>query len=288
MRDGSEIEGLPPVKLGETPTGRAAKRGRTVRIREEAQSQLGPVGAASGPVPNGGMQSGIIVPLIVGARVVGTLACWSFTTEAFNDEDERILEMMASQVATAVAVADTTEASERRAHQDALTGLPNRLQLSEDLQGELAVLHAAGRRAVVAMADIDHFKHVNDENGHHLGDIVLQAVAHVLRSAVRASDRVYRYGGEEFVIVFMDAEPQPAFLLADRLREAVEVTSLGSDSETIGPVTISIGLAALPDHGTDIESLISIADDAMYQAKDAGRNRVVLYGSSKQVLSEVA
>jgi diguanylate cyclase (GGDEF)-like protein len=194
--------------------------------------------------------------------------------------------MMASQVATAVVVADTTEASEHRAHHDALTGLPNRLRLSEDLQGDLKTMAASGRKAVVAMADIDHFKNVNDDYSHHLGDVVLQQVAHVLRSSVRGSDRVYRYGGEEFVIVFMDADPQTGFDLADRVRLAVGTTPLSGDHlQPLLPVTISIGLASLPGHGTDIEALIELADAAMYRAKDAGRNRVIMHGAERYALT---
>ena len=132
------------------------------------------------------------------------------------------------------------------------------------------------------MADIDHFKEINDDYGHHVGDVSLQKVAHVLRSTVRASDHVYRYGGEEFVIVFLDCDAESGRAQAERVRLAIESTPLtGDDMQPIGPVTISIGLAALPDHGTDIDSLIGLADDAMYCAKDDGRNRVVVYGSAR-------
>jgi diguanylate cyclase (GGDEF)-like protein len=292
--EGVEVEDLPPVKLGEGPTGRAAKRGKTVRIHNGAQELLGPIATSQSFTPaaqnaNAGVQSGMVVPLIVGARVVGTLACWSRDSEAFNEEDEKVLEMMASQVATAVVVADTTEASEHRAHHDALTGLPNRLQLSKDLAGDLAELDLSGRRAVVAMADIDHFKEINDEFGHQVGDVSLQKVAHILRSTVRTGDRVYRYGGEEFVIVFLDCDAAAGQELADRVRLAVESTPLTGDNlEPVGPVTMSIGLASLPDHGADIEALIGLADEAMYCAKDLGRNRVILYGAAERTVSRVA
>ena len=134
--DGREIVDMPPVPLGEGPTGRVARRGRSMRINNNAQSLLGP--SIEPDDPNSGVNSGIIVPLIVGARIVGTLACWSEKDDAFAEEDERVLEMMASQVATAVLAADTTETSERRALHDPLTGLPNRRQLNEDIAGQLA------------------------------------------------------------------------------------------------------------------------------------------------------
>jgi diguanylate cyclase (GGDEF)-like protein len=268
-----EFETLPPVSLGEGPTGRAARRGRTVHIRENAQDLLGP-----SPDPTKRVESGIVVPLIVGARVVGTIACWSRRFDAFREEDARILEMMASQVATAVIAADTTDVNDHRARHDPLTGLPNRLQLADDINRELGSLVSQGRKAVVAMTDVDHFKSFNDDFGHRVGDVTLQKVASVLRTAVREGDHVYRYGGEEFVLVFVDAGASEAVALADRVRAAVESTPLSGDNlEPVGPVTISIGLSLLPDHAADFPSLIEMADNAMYRAKQMGRNRVVLW-----------
>ncbi|HLF76320.1 MAG TPA: sensor domain-containing diguanylate cyclase [Dehalococcoidia bacterium] len=282
--EGVESENLEIVPLGDGPTGRAARRGRTVHIRQGAQDQIGPNANRYDR-----MESGIVVPLIVGARVVGTLACWSHRADAFTDEDERVLEMMASQVATAVIAADTTDTNDHRAHHDPLTGLPNRLQLNNDVSRELGSLAAVGRQAVVAMVDIDHFKRFNDEFGHRVGDVTLQKVASVLRTAVRDRDHVYRYGGEEFVIVFVDAGASEAVALAEHVRAAVESTPLSGDQlEPVGPVAISIGLAILPDHATDFGNLIEMADAAMYKAKQSGRNRVVLWQDEASVPSLVA
>jgi diguanylate cyclase (GGDEF)-like protein len=274
--EGREIADLPPVPLGEGPTGRVARRGRSMRIGRGAQDMLGPSGDPDDP--NSGVESGIIVPLIVGARIVGTLACWSRRPDAFAEEDERVLEMMASQVATAVIAADTTETSERRALQDPLTGLPNRRQLNEDISGVISRWAEDGRKAVVAMVDIDNFKRLNDDFGHRVGDVTLQKVASVMRLSIRDSDRIYRYGGEEFVVIFADAGRVEAILLAERLLKAVADTPLSGDNlEPVGPVTMSAGLAIMPDDGTDIPKLIELADRAMYRAKEAGRNRVHLY-----------
>jgi diguanylate cyclase (GGDEF)-like protein len=281
---GQEIEGLKPVALGEGPTGRTAKRGRTLRIDsggermmtpEEPDSEGGPSAQTQRP---GLLESGLIVPLIVGARVVGTLSCWAREPSRYGPEDERIMEMMASQAATAIVAADTTDTSVKRAQHDALTGLPNRRQLDEDIQGVLSEMAESGRQASVAMVDIDHFKRFNDDFGHKMGDVTLQKVASVLRTSVRDVDYVYRYGGEEFVVVFADAGSSEARTLADRLRTAVQATPLtGENLEPVGPITISIGLALMPDHGTEIEALIAMADKAMYRAKDAGRNRVEVW-----------
>jgi diguanylate cyclase (GGDEF)-like protein len=273
---GREIPDMPPVPLGEGPTGRVARRGRSMRVNQGAQALLGP--SIDPDDANSGVESGIIVPLIVGARVVGTLACWSKEPNAYTEEDERILEMMASQVATAVIAADQTETSERRAMLDPLTNLPNRRQLNADIAETLSSWPSESRHAVVAMIDIDHFKHLNDDFGHRVGDVTLQKVASVMRHSIRDSDRIYRYGGEEFVVIFADAHAAEAQLLAERLRKAVAETPLSGDKlEPVGPVTISIGLSLMPEHGTDFNSLIELADRAMYRAKDAGRNRILTW-----------
>jgi diguanylate cyclase (GGDEF)-like protein len=278
---GKPIRNLEPQVLGEGLMGRTAKRGRTLRIDDDNYDLLTDIQKAQG------LRSGILVPLIVGARVVGLLNCWSTVPNRFGDEDQRILEMMASQVATAVVAADTTETSEQRAHHDALTGLPNRLQLADDLAGVLSATQLNGTRMVVAMLDVDHFKHLNDDYGHQVGDVTLQKIASILQNCIRNDDRIYRYGGEEFVVVFMDATMAEAEGLAERLRKATESTPFsGSSMEPVGPVTISIGLAARPDHGDDVESLIDLADKAMYLAKDAGRNRVVLWCEPASAVDE--
>src|ERR1051325_9805831 len=134
-----------------------------------------------------------------------------------------------------------------RAQQDPLTGIPNRRQLSEDIERESALATIGTRRAVVAMADIDHFKRINDDFGHRAGDAVLQRVAALLQGAIRQNDALYRYGGEEFLLVFNDVTIDEATVLAERLRATVERETASSEPTT-PHVTISIGLAAQPQH----------------------------------------
>ncbi len=282
--EGQEIKHLASTKLGVGPTGRTAKRGRTLRIDEGGERMMvGLPGTIPGESPaqqtnRAPMESGLIVPLVVGARVVGTLACWSARKKAFGDEDQRVLEMMASQVATAVAAVDATESSERRAHQDPLTSLPNRRQLDEDLAGPLSLVALQGRSAVVAMLDIDFFKRLNDEYGHQIGDVALRRIAAALRSSVRDNDHVYRFGGEEFVVVFKETTVAEAMPLAERLRTAVmRVEVIDENDRRLKPVTVSIGLAVLPEHGDEVRLLIDLADKAMYRAKAAGRNRIEVW-----------
>ena len=284
--EGKSIPDLPAVLLGDGPTGRVARRGRSMRINRRAQAVVN-----GAPLPDNldsTLESGIIVPLIIGARVVGTLAVWSEKENAYSDDDERVLEMMASQVATAVVAADNAEVSERRALHDPLTGLPNRRQLSADIENDYRHLERGGA-AAVAMIDVDRFKTVNDEYGHRVGDISLQKIASILRHAMRDGDMIYRYGGEEFVAIFKGATGQDALTAAERLRLAVESTPITGDHlETVTPITISIGLALMPDHGSNFDEVIEKADRAMYQAKDAGRNRVQIWQESVQDLNRVA
>jgi diguanylate cyclase (GGDEF)-like protein len=251
-------------------TSRVAKRARIMRASPEASGEfLDPESC--------GMKTGVVLPLTVGARVVGTISCWSAKEDAFDDDDLRVLELMASQVATAIAAADVHEERGRQAFLDPLTQLPNRRQLTQDVRFEFDSAVRRGRPMAVAMIDIDHFKVFNDTHGHHAGDVALQRVAAVLAGALRREDRVYRYGGEEFAIVFDSLDRAAAKEACERLRTlVVETTACDNPGST---VTISIGLALAGVHSDDFAELLIAADEALYAAKEAGRDRVVVASS---------
>lgn len=271
------------VTLGSGIVGRAGRRGRSALISKDAEKLM------SNEERIAWAESGLVVPLIVGARVVGTLGCWSKQRDVFDEEDQQVLEMMASQVAVAVAAASTHEASEREAHQDPLTGIPNRRQLTRDIRERFAPALLAGQPLAFTMVDIDHFKRFNDSYGHKVGDVTLQKVAAVLRSSIRTSDRLYRYGGEEFTIVFDGAEGDDAVALMERVRQSVARTQLtGKDGEPVGQVTISSGIACGPQNGVDCDLLIRLADDALYQSKWTGRDRITLYSDSIAAMPDAA
>lgn len=162
----------------------------------------------------------------------------------------------------------------RLAATDPLTGLANR----RNTLGELEALARAGRvdlAPVVLLGDIDHFKRINDECGHDVGDQVLVAVAAVLRSSLREADIVSRWGGEEFLVLLPSTRAGEAGELAERLRARVEaLVFMGRDSRLV-PVTISIGAATLAPQDTGA-AWLRRADEALYRAKDAGRNRCVM------------
>lgn len=160
---------------------------------------------------------------------------------------------------------------------DFLTSAFNRRAMETRLAIELQRSHRFGRVFAVGMVDIDHFKQVNDDNGHLVGDEVLRAVSRKIKSQVRDIDIVARFGGEEFFIIMPETEKKNAFIAMERLRKAVASTKIPGDNGASMGVTVSIGIAEFPHDGIDAESLIKAADTAMYQSKTAGRNRVTAH-----------
>ncbi len=160
---------------------------------------------------------------------------------------------------------------ERQAMSDALTGLPNRRAFEAEAARMVARARRSQARITIGIADIDHFKQVNDEHGHPVGDEVLSAVSAVLAQSARATDFVARIGGEEFGLLFPDATPDTAKAVAERMRNAVRNFPVLVSSGAQLSVTISIGLAPFEGSLTDV---LSNADRALYDAKNKGRNRV--------------
>jgi diguanylate cyclase (GGDEF)-like protein len=168
---------------------------------------------------------------------------------------------------------------QRNIHQsasvDGLTGALNRKALDQRLESEWSFAHRHGTNLGVIMADVDHFKQVNDTYGHSVGDEVLKAIAKVLGDTIRKEDVFGRYGGEEFLLIIRDVGDRGTTRLANRLRRLVERLQFQCGSETI-TVTISLGVATMEETAvTAKESLVRVADQRLYAAKRAGRNRVV-------------
>lgn len=159
-----------------------------------------------------------------------------------------------------------------QASRDALTGLFNRRHLSDIMDRELARCTRDGQPLSLLMIDIDHFKHINDTLGHQVGDDVLRQSARLLDERTRASDLLFRYGGEEFLLV-MSGDAVSAREVAEELRQRFAASPLTSGSHPV-MATLSIGVSTFADHGVNYDSLVQAADLALYRAKDAGRNRV--------------
>ncbi|HEY0563294.1 MAG TPA: diguanylate cyclase [Methylophilus sp.] len=158
---------------------------------------------------------------------------------------------------------------------DTLTGLPNRLSANERLHTEFLSMHRTGQAYAVLMLDIDFFKHINDTYGHTVGDKVLHQFAVTLRSSVRESDFAARYGGEEFIVILPNTALDDAYAVADKIRHAIE-TSFFQIQDTI---TVSIGFAMADLEQIDEYVAVKEADDWLYAAKSAGRNRIMTAGS---------
>jgi len=158
---------------------------------------------------------------------------------------------------------------------DALTGIPNRRALDQRLQAEVSRANRYGTPLALVMVDLDLFKDLNDHFGHQVGDAVLQAVAGVLESERRGGDIVARYGGEEFVAVLAHADDSAAQAWAERVRGRIAAVAVDADGQLVR-VTASFGVAAARPGDETRDDLVEAADQAMYQAKARGRNRVVL------------
>ena len=157
---------------------------------------------------------------------------------------------------------------------DTLTQLPNRRNGLDFLTSEWAFAQSSGAPLAFLMLDIDHFKLINDEYGHAAGDAILRQMAEILTNASRSEDMVFRYGGEEFSAILTNANPRIAVQIGERIRSQVEKASFIWEDKRI-PVTLSIGVAVSTGGESDSLALIQIADAALYQAKEGGRNRVV-------------
>ncbi len=159
------------------------------------------------------------------------------------------------------------------ARTDPLTKLTNRRGFREMLDLELQRARRSERPMTVLIGDLDHFKQVNDRSGHHVGDATLKRVADILHQGKRQIDAAARVGGEEFALIFPDTHGNGAFIVAERLRCELHEEFMGASV----PTTISFGIATYPQHGQTAASLLRAADDALYAAKESGRNRTVLH-----------
>lgn len=186
------------------------------------------------------------------------------------------LSLLASVVLLSSALAESDRAFRRRSTLDPLTGSFNRNALDQrlaELEGH-PISTEEGVCFGFLLCDLDHFKNVNDAHGHVVGDAVLQDAAYVIRNTLRASDAIYRVGGEEFLIVLPAVDQEASRVIAQRLCDAVRERRPGGV-----PVTVSIGVAASLDGGLDTDDLVARADGALYAAKAGGRDRVCVSSS---------
>jgi diguanylate cyclase (GGDEF)-like protein len=183
--------------------------------------------------------------------------------------------MITGRARALLLAADMTEELRRMAQHDALTGLPNRALFSDRVQNTLAYAKRHDTRFAIIFLDLDKFKPINDNYGHSVGDLLLQQLAKRLQDSIRASDTVGRIGGDEFVLLLGElGGPDAALALAEKIRQEVR-RPYHIDSHEL-TISCSLGVAIYPDHGTDEVTLTKCADEAMYRAKEGGRDSVQL------------
>jgi len=194
--------------------------------------------------------------------------------EGFDGPAAEALEEMLIESAKHIALAMKKDEDDRKAITDQLTGLFIKRHFLEVLEQFRAEAAGEGKGFALVMCDLDHFKKVNDTHGHKTGDVVLQGFAQVLLACKRDLDVVARYGGEEFVVLCEETDTAGAKLLAERIRKDFAARTFAAE---LGPfhVTCSLGVATLPVHAADKDRLVKTADQLLYKAKQAGRNRTV-------------
>ncbi len=233
------------------------------------------------PVQDGGREL-VVVPMRARDRVVGFLALEG-RCRLVPEHEMELLRIFADTAAIALENARLYQAMRDLSVRDELTGLFNRRYFQERLRAEWN--HATRHEIPLALLviDIDHFKRLNDGNDHLTGDAALRKLAEILTRNTRGIDTVARYGGEEFVVILPRTGREGALAAAEKLRRAVARARFpGEDAVPGGKLTVSIGAAWYPGASGSVEELLARADHALYEAKDSGRNRTRLWGSSDE------
>lgn len=199
----------------------------------------------------------------------------SAAIDGLSADDRIVLTAVASELVVAVENSRLYRLTKRLAITDELTDLYNYRYLQQRLDDEMGRADRYNKRLSLLMLDLDDFKRINDTYGHIVGDRVLAEVGQLLKSTVREVDVVARYGGEEFTIILPETDASGAFIVAEKIREAISMHRFpDAEGGHSIHITVSIGLSSYPVHAYDKESLLRSADDAVYHAKDSGKDRV--------------
>lgn len=256
----SSLVGL-RLRLEGSLSGHCLQEGRLVHSRNAQRDPRVDTAAAQ----RVGAASLLCVPLTHRDGVAGILKVCHILPDAFTQADEQTLELLARLIGAAMANANAFELQRHESRHDLLTALPNRRAFEERLESEIARTRRYGGELTVCLADLDRFKAINDRRGHAAGDAVLQGIATHL-AELRGGDEAFRYGGDEFAVIFPGVDPQGARIAMSRVQARVR-----RDPACRG-VGISWGLATLADH-VDAATLLAAADSALYEVKRARKSR---------------
>lgn len=227
----------------------------------------------------------LCVPMVAQGNTVGVFHLefenvqdlrYDSDAETARDSRQRLAVSAASQIALSLASLQLREGLREQSIRDPLTGLFNRRFLEESLERELQLAGRKQQQIAILFLDLDHFKRFNDTFGHDAGDMVLKSVADLLGDFFRTSDICCRYGGEEFAIILPESSAQDAAIRADALRSETKRLQLQYRKQTLGPISLSAGVAAFPENGLTSDELLRIADQCLYESKARGRDVVTV------------
>ena len=220
-------------------------------------------------------------PLVTREKFIGAFLIGSLHSNAFTEYHRYFIDTLMHQVALVMDNAILHQQISNLARTDGLTGLLNHRTFMEKLAEEHKRVDREPRPFSILLMDIDKFKNVNDKYGHPVGDVAIKAVAKVLKDAARGSDFVARYGGEEFTVGMVDTDVRGAQQMAERIRSILEKTLVTQVFDGELRVTVSIGVSSFPEDTNNWADLVTLADNALYQAKRSGRNRVCLHKDAR-------
>ncbi|HEY4764479.1 MAG TPA: diguanylate cyclase [Candidatus Sulfotelmatobacter sp.] len=227
----------------------------------------------------------LCVPMVAQGNTIGVLLLefqsapehrYEFANESFRDTHQPLAISAASQIALSLASLQLRETLREQSIRDPLTRLFNRRFLEESFERELQLADRKKQSVAVLFLDLDHFKRFNDTFGHDAGDLVLQSLADQFRNFFRATDICCRYGGEEFAIILPEATSKDAATRANMLRLEVKSLRLQYKKQSLGQLTLSVGVAAFPENGSTSSELLKIADQCLYESKERGRDVVTV------------
>jgi diguanylate cyclase (GGDEF)-like protein len=218
-------------------------------------------------------------PLIASGIIIGSVRMEA-AKDLWTPERERPLESYLSGAASALSNLRLLATMKQQANIDMLTGLYNRRFLEDYARKIFAIAKRREKPVGLIMMDLDHFKTFNDIYGHETGDRILRHFAKAVTAPIRETNLAARYGGEEFVVILPDTSAQACQIVAERIRKAVMLMVVPSNTDKPLPqITVSMGIAAFPDHGQTLEEVIQASDKALYESKRGGRNRITVYDS---------
>jgi diguanylate cyclase (GGDEF)-like protein len=233
--------------------------------------------------PKATLKSHITLPLVIEGEILGCISLNSDQPNAFDAQDLQFLSVIGYQIAATLKHFQRFSSIKNIAIYDTLTGLHNRRYFEERLGVDAQKSFYSSTPLSLVMVDIDHFKKVNDTFGHTEGDQVLCKISSLLKTSVRKKDTVARYGGEEFILILPETGLGEASMIAERIRKLVESTPFEIANARIN-LTVSMGISNFPSHrAKSKEELVKMADQALYDAKRGGRNKVCIFtGKSVQ------